>query len=162
MYVFQPETNNMGNRAVIAFASGEYRPSDKFAAALANFHLDLNPQWIGIYLHWNGGIESVQAFLDAAKKLGMDNANNDYLPARMCQIIGNFLGSTYSLGIGVLSSLDCDNGDNGTFVVSPDLKIVKRVHGKGYAVPKRKQEKYKSILQTTLEKNSPFFKKEQA
>lgn len=47
---------------------------------------------VGIYLHWNGGIESVTAFLRAAKDLGVRDPVNDpaYFYARFVQLVGNF------------------------------------------------------------------------
>lgn len=91
----------MGNRAVITF---DDKPT---------------PQSIGIYLHWNGGPESVLAFLEAADKLGVcDDSDKSYEIARLVQIIGNFFGGTTSIGIGPMKELDTDNGDNGTYIAS--------------------------------------------
>lgn len=91
----------MGNRAVVTF---DEKP---------------NPNSIGIYLHWNGGAESVLAFLEAADRLDVrDNNDASYQLARVVQIIGNYFGGTTSVGVGRLRELDCDNGDNGTFAVS--------------------------------------------
>lgn len=108
----------MGNRAVIAFGKSSDSVNLK--------------QTFGIYLHWNGGRESVQGFLYATKEL-MKQAgrgpDGQYGPARLVQIIGNFLGGALSLGLGPLCELDCDNGDNGTFVVDPEtMEIVGRLH----------------------------------
>ena len=50
----------------------------------------------GIYLHWNGGAESVYTFLDYAKSKGV-RTDAVYCMARMCQIIGNYFGGTLSL-----------------------------------------------------------------
>lgn len=101
----------MGNRAVITTAKATNNS-------------------IGIYLHWNGGLESVLAFLECAKRLGMRNPNSDpsYGWARLAQVIGNFFGGSCSLGIGTLGMLDCDNGDNGTFYFDKDWDIVGRKH----------------------------------
>ncbi len=86
----------MGNRAVIQFGLSEHA--------------------VGIYLHWNGGIESVRAFLDAARERKV-SGDGCYQVARLAQIIGNFFGGTQSLGVATVDRLDCDNGDNGTFIV---------------------------------------------
>lgn len=98
----------MGNRAVIAFGKSKTA--------------------LGIYLHWNGGHESVKAFLDAAKRLkavGDEHCG----PARLIQIIGNFYGGTNSLGIGPVGTLDNANQDNGTFYVDPaTMEITSRAH----------------------------------
>ena len=45
----------MGNRAIIALVDSDFDTGDLDAPA--------------IYLHWNGGRASVQAFLNVAKKL---------------------------------------------------------------------------------------------
>lgn len=97
----------MGNRAVIAYVRDDQ-------ALPATYEDAVNQGIVGIYLHWNGGEESVQAFLDAAKhyKLRAD----DYGLARLTQIIGNYFGGGLSLGVGTLDWLDT-YGDNGTFVV---------------------------------------------
>ena len=99
----------MGNRAVIT---------------LAPFGLDN----IGIYVHWNGGLESVAAFLDAAKRMGMRSPEMDesYAMARLTQIIANYFGGSTSIGIGRVRDLDYDNGDNGTYLIGGDWEIVGR------------------------------------
>lgn len=91
----------MGNRALIVFKDQQ----------------QVSP---AIYLHWNGGPESVYAFLDALDRYEM-RADVEYEAARFVQLVGNFFGGTLSLGIrGVrdledLEQLDCD--DNGVYVV---------------------------------------------
>lgn len=56
---------------------------------------------VTVYLHWNGGPESIIAFLnymegldDMAGRLGQG-----YFAARFCQLVGNYFGGTLSLGI---------------------------------------------------------------
>ena len=86
----------MGNRAVITTEKEE----------------------IGVYLHWNGGRDSVEAFLAVCKELKHRPPESDcYGFARLCQVIGNFFGGTNSLGIDKLENLDCDNGDNGMYII---------------------------------------------
>lgn len=105
----------MGNRAVITFS--ENRSTG-----------------VGIYLHWNGGLESVLAFLDAAKSRGFRDPASDpsYAMARLCGLIHDFFGvrDSCSLGVGLLSSLDTDNWNNGVYVVGKGWAIVDR-WGKG-------------------------------
>ena len=99
----------MGNRAVITVAP----------------YAETN---IGIYLHWNGGRESVEGFLAAAKALGMRPPVGDpyYAMARLVQIIGNFFGGSTSIGIGLCSELDVE-ADNGTYLIGGDWEIVGRL-----------------------------------
>ena len=134
----------MGNRAVITF--------DKA----------LKPEQFGIYLHWNGGRDSVQAFCDATRELMKERgADSCYAPARMIQAIGNFMGGVHSLGIGALSTLDTDNGDNGVYVVDPEsLKIIARRFSRGSRGEQKDKEKYSGVLAATLEINRPIFDRE--
>lgn len=92
----------MGNRAVITW-------SNKKNIELSN---DL-----GIYLHWNGGVDSVMAFLTYCNLKGYRTPDQDcYGYARFCQVVGNFFGGTCSIGIDLCKNLDCDNYDNGVYV----------------------------------------------
>lgn len=98
----------MGNRAVISTES--------------NF----DNNGIGCYVHWNGSIESVYAFLKYCEFKGYREPDQDnYGWARLCQVIGNFFGGECSVGIDVCSHLDCDNYDNGTYIIK-GWKIVDR------------------------------------
>ena len=82
---------------------------------------------IGIYLHWNGGRDSVEAFLKYCELKGVRPPETDnYGWARMCQIIGNFFGGELSIGIDQYDTLDKDNGDNGVYVIE-NWKIVDRL-----------------------------------
>ena len=82
---------------------------------------------IGVYLHWNGGRDSVEGFLTYCKIKGYRPPEYDnYGWAYLCTTIGNFFGqSGLSLGVDVANKLDCDNWDNGTYIIK-DWKIVDR------------------------------------
>lgn len=137
----------MGNRAVIAFQDGSLE------------HVQLNAP--GIYLHWNGGPESVTAFLDAAKELGV-RCESEYGAARLCQIIGNWFGGTLSIGVGTCRNMDTDNGDNGTYVVDLENHGWK-VHKTFYGGPGFIQiGRYEGILAEVLDVNRPIFQREKA
>tara|TARA_Y100000034_G_scaffold114228_1_gene150097 strand:- start:1767 stop:2156 length:390 start_codon:yes stop_codon:yes gene_type:complete len=97
----------MGNRAVI--------------------QLESTPE-VGIYLHWNGSPDMVEAFLQVAKNKGI--RDDDYGVARLAQIIGNAIGGTLSMGINAIDRCDCDNGDNGLYVVR-GWEVVERKHLRG-------------------------------
>lgn len=90
----------MGNRAVITTVDG------------------WKNNGIGIYLHWNGGKDSIEAFLKYCKLRGF--RNGDYGMARLTQIIANFFGGELSIGIDTIDHLDTDNGDNGTYIIDTD------------------------------------------
>lgn len=74
---------------------------------------------IGVYLHWNGGRDSVNAFLTYCKIAGYRDLTSDpsYGFARLTQVISNWFGGGLSVGVNVLSRLDCDNFDNGMYIV---------------------------------------------
>lgn len=127
----------MGNRAVIKFGGTDQ----------------------GIYLHWNGGVESVQAFLDCAKRYNL--RGGCYGAARLCQIIGNFFGGSLSLGVDSVRFLDCDNGDNGMFVVDEHWNITKRVYMPDYMSADRfNKDYYKEVFEAVCEKNDAVFEYE--
>lgn len=107
----------MGNRAVICNVR-DMEPKDSTA--------------IGVYLHWNGGINSVSAFLKYCELKGYRSPDEDcYGWAKLCQVIGNFFGGGLSLGVGPCCELDCDNYDNGTYIIK-GWKIVDRKYDPGY------------------------------
>lgn len=87
----------MGNRAVIT------TEDEKF----------------GIYVHWNGGRDSVDAFLKYCDLQGFRSPTADltYGFARLAQVICNFFGGGLSCGVGPLEKLDCDNYDNGMYII---------------------------------------------
>lgn len=70
---------------------------------------------LGIYLHWNGGRDSVEAFLEYCRLRGF--RTGDYGLARLTQVIANFFGGGLCVGIGTLWKMDCDNGDNGVYII---------------------------------------------
>ena len=107
----------MGNRAVIAFVDDKGK-QDKNSA--------------GIYLHWNGGRDSVEGFLAAAKDYGIRSGS--YGLARLTQIICNSFPGTLSVGVGIVKKLDCDNWDNGVYWVDKEFNIVAREHIEKYGL----------------------------
>ena len=73
---------------------------------------------IGIYLHWNGGRDSVEAFLKYCELKGYRPPSQDnYGWARLCQVISNFFGGSTSIGIDTCNNLDCENWDNGVYII---------------------------------------------
>ena len=106
----------MGNRAVITFTNGSDKTYPK--------------NGIGYYLHWNGGRASVEAFLQATRAVMGDRLGDEtYGKARLAQFIGTFIGGNLSFGIGTLDELDCDNGDNGLYIIDPKTM---RITGREY------------------------------
>ena len=117
----------MGNRAVIVSAD-----TTKENAS----------QKIGIYLHWHGSEEDVQQVLKEACAKGVRGVDDDtnYFWARFCQLFANYITESYAdykktnyetgIGIGIVSELDCDNGENGVYYISNDFEIVKHTDGK--------------------------------
>lgn len=74
---------------------------------------------IGIYLHWNGGRDSVEGFLEYCKLRGFRSPDIDcYGWARLVQVIANFFGKDgLSIGVDTVNRLDCDNWDNGVYII---------------------------------------------
>lgn len=116
----------MGNRAVIT-------TKENFA-----------DNGIGVYLHWNGGRDSIEAFLKYCELRGFRCPDeDDYGWARLVQVIANFMGPDgLSVGTDVVDHLDCKNGDNGVYFIK-GWKIVGRKYHEG-----REQDGYE--LETML------------
>ena len=107
----------MGNRAVITnkTESKSYKDSEQ----------------IGVYLHWNGGRDSVEAFLKYCDLKGYRSPSNDsYGWARLTQVIANYFGGSTSLGLDQCKKLDCDNYDNGVYLIK-GWEIIGREYHKG-------------------------------
>ena len=86
---------------------------------------------IGVYMHWNGGRDSVEPILAYCKAKGYRSPENDHYGwARLCQVIGNFFGGDLSVGIDRYECCDRNNFDNGVYVIK-DWRIVKRIFFKG-------------------------------
>ena len=105
----------MGNRAVITTVQGwRFQETN-----------------LGVYLHWNGGRDSVEAFLTYCKLKGYRSPDQDsYGWARFCQVVGNFFGGSNSVGIDTVRRLDCDNWDNGVYIIK-GWEIVDRKYFEG-------------------------------
>ena len=101
----------MGNRCLIAFKEKESKKKKEEVPC--------------IYLHWNGGRDSVEAFLDATRRLGVRKNDPSYAMARLTQIIANYLGGTLSIGISSVGDWALDFLDNGIYWVD-ELEIYDR------------------------------------
>ena len=81
---------------------------------------------LALYLHWNGGRDTVEPLLKYCELQGYRPPSTDsYGWARMAQVVGNFFGGSLSLGIDRFDRLG-DQGDNGVYVID-GWKIVDRI-----------------------------------
>jgi hypothetical protein len=130
----------MGNRATVIFSDEK---GDNFSPA--------------VYLHWNGGPESVYGFLEELDRRKV-RADQDYECARFIQLVGEFFDqdtiSGYSLGVvngpkslSELESVQTDHGDNGFYIVIRGTKngtIMRRFIERGEGM----REMSKSFVKT--------------
>lgn len=131
----------MGNRAVITFNKANSSPC--------------------IYLHWNGGRASVEAFLGAARQLGLRTITSrtevQVMDSLAHLIARHFIGTevnkltVYREPYG---RADKDNWDNGVYVLDHQMHICGRdfVRGDEEVNP----EKTKAIREEIL-KSAPYF-----
>jgi hypothetical protein len=115
----------MGNRGNVIFTDGKrYSPA--------------------VYLHWNGGPESVYAFLSELDRRDV-RADTEYDAARFVQLVGEFFDNrkVYNgLSLGIvntdlsadallegLRAVYTDGGDNGFYVVNRDAGTMRRFSG---------------------------------
>lgn len=117
----------MGNRGNVVFVDNEGLGKGEISPA--------------VYLHWNGGPESVYAFL-AEMDYRQIRHEAGYEAARFCQIVGEFFDhdqyGTLSLGVNngpteisaeALDKVWTDSGDNGFYVVNRAAGTMRRFNG---------------------------------
>lgn len=94
----------MGNRAVV---------TTKTAGGFCE-------ESIGVYLHWNGGRDSITAFLKYCELQGFTSPDDKYSTygwSQFAQIVSNYFGGKTSLRIDKCKNLDCDNYDYGVYFI---------------------------------------------
>ena len=74
---------------------------------------------VGLYLHWNGGRDTVEPLLRYCELQGYrPPSDDDYGWARLAQVVGNFFGGALSVGVGAYTTdVRMDPGDNGVYVI---------------------------------------------
>lgn len=130
----------MGNRAVLVW-------KDK------DGHYDDNS--MGIYLYWNGGRDSVEAFLAYCEMKDLKSPTEDVHIGieNFVDVVTHFFGSTRSIYANKLSELDQNNHDNGVYVCD-GWKIVGRKHMDG---EEQKRYDFREILHAiNQEQAQPF------
>lgn len=106
---------------------------------------------LALYLHWNGGRDTVEPLLKYCELQGYRPPSQDnYGWARMAQVMGNFFGGSLSVGVDTFKNLG-DPGDNGVYIIN-GWNIVDRIecsYDKDYNVTgwqhfpeSREQKKY--------------------
>ena len=143
----------MGNHAsVVFYVPGGTQPDD------------ISPT---VYLHWNGGPESVYAFLDEMDRRKVRTGDPAYESARFCHIVGDFFDAngvkSDSLGllhppatIDVAGTYDIADFDNGAYVVYRNhlKRLVRRFIGGKELTPRQVgDERRKAYKETNLDKD---------
>ena len=128
----------MGNRCLIAFKEKESTKKKEEVPC--------------IYLHWNGGRDSVEAFLDATKRLGVRTNDQFYGMARLTQIISNFMGGTLSIGISNVGDWALDFLDNGIYWVE-GLEIYDRTDTYN-GFEEQKEYDHEELVKAIIDANS--------
>lgn len=89
----------------------------------------------GVYLHWNGGYDSVYPFLEYCRLKGFrdfgGNNRDGYGIARFTQVVANFLGGDLSIGIQAMHIGSERWQDNGAYIID-GWDIVDRISGSDY------------------------------
>lgn len=117
----------MGNRAVITQSTSNDAPC--------------------IYLHWNGGADSVKGFLAAAKVFDIEGT-----PAEQMDQLAELLAKHFfhtEVGMTVYryeyGRADTDNGDNGVYVINNKWDLIDRLYMK---YPEQNEWNPKEIAQS--------------
>lgn len=87
---------------------------------------------MGIYLHWNGGRDSIEGFLKYCEMKGFRGFGEDdsYAFARLTQVIANFFGGGLSVGVDTFNYMNDNFEDNGVYIVGDGWKIVDRKYNR--------------------------------
>lgn len=87
---------------------------------------------ICVYLHWHGARDLVEPLLEYCSLHGYRSPDrDDYGWARMCQVMGNFIGGGLSIGVAPYDHYEIPFLDNGVYIIE-DWKIVDRIVSKSY------------------------------
>ena len=132
----------MGNRAVITIKDDYLNKED----------------WPSIYLHWHGGLDTVQPMLDVAKEYEI-RCESHYGTARLAQLFANFFGGTLSIGVGPYKNQDLDNYDNGVYIIDNNWEIVEREYNR---LPEQQHHDYNEMVESIKKINDPIFKEEKS
>ena len=109
---------------------------------------------VAIYVHWNGGRPSIEAFLKYAKEKKL--RDDDYGLARLTQIICNFFGGSLSVGVGNIDRLDT-NGDHGVYEISNWEIVGRRNNDPSYEETDPSGEYQAGVYNGVAETNDEFF-----
>ena len=118
--------------------------------------IELEQSGLGIYMHWNGGRDSIEPLLHVAKEYKIQSKGKYFLLSSLCKMIANsFTSSTYSpVEANPIDTLDCDNFDNGVYVINSNLDIVDR---KFTRYPEQNEHDFYGMVEYIKEKNDEFF-----
>lgn len=107
----------MGNRAVVTFGTAASSPC--------------------IYLHWNGGRASIEGFCEAARRLGLVDRwqktvkDDRRIMDEFARFLARYFYDTEVDRLHVYreryGEADCDNHDNGVYVLHPNFTIKDRL-----------------------------------
>ena len=115
----------MGNRAIITTENGWKNKKNN----------------LGVYLHWNGGRDSVEGFLTYCKLKGYTSPEVGECRnwVGLIQVIANFFGDGGSLEVNTVNRLPSSVGDNGVYIIK-DWEIIDRKEFDG-----REQREYELL-----------------
>ena len=118
--------------------------------------IELEQSGLGIYMHWNGGRDSIEPLLHVAKEYKIQSKGKYFLLSSLCKMIANsFTSSTYSpVEANPIDTLDCDNFDNGVYVIDSRLNIVDRKFNR---YPEQNEHDFYGMVEYIKEKNDEFF-----
>ena len=126
----------MGNRAVINMVDSD----------------------VAIYLHWNGGRDTVEAVLEVAKEYGLagDNAGMNDLYKMFHNMLADDMAETAYVGT-IPEYNGSAKGDNGVYIIDKSFNIIDRLDFEN----KKEQQVYpfKEIYEWARKENDKHFKR---
>lgn len=138
----------MGNRAAIAFIDQQTRKPETF-----------------VYMHWNGGPESVYAILDVLKEKDRMSHSSEYTTARFAHLACELIDSD-GLSVGVMAFntiMQAANmaDDNGLYVFDISSGKMDRYICRGYAQEPRKLAKAETDREERCARQHKYWENDQ-
>ena len=99
----------------------------------------------GFYVHWNGGRDSVLPFLDLMRNVGIKGRDCVDTPETLIAKLALMWKVIFDADLVVdnVARLDCDNYDNGVYLIDEDFNIVGR---KFYSGPEQDWYSYDETI----------------
>lgn len=126
----------MGDRAVFCFRETGFDNGDYTGP--------------GVYIHWLYGDDKAEAYMRLAKELNLRTEDPGVEAAHLAHLMLLNEGLNETIEVGDISDLDCNNYDNGLYVVKK-WNIEKKFFSEEYKFDEKQVEKFLNGMRRKIE-----------